>query len=170
MACAVSTLTATPRDVTCGEIGAVAKMAAANSRPMIDPALIAFLLMFSPYKDGRCLIKNSNPRASDTSIHPESEIESTLTWHYESRRVERSNQDQDTTKPKPNCASPFKRRTQVAAQLLRRRGAAWSNAPRLGPRQGCQRCAQSRTVDRPGRQDFMRGRLFVSRCMSETRP
>lgn len=40
---------------------------------MIDPALIAFLLMFSPYKDGRCLIKNSNPRASDTSIHPESE-------------------------------------------------------------------------------------------------
>jgi len=35
--------------------------------------------------------------------------------------------------------------------------------PALGPRQGCQRWAQSRTVDRPGRQDFMRGRLFVSR-------
>src|SRR6476469_882893 len=47
MACAVSTLTATPRDVNCGEMGAVAKMAAANSKPIIDPVLIAFLLMFT---------------------------------------------------------------------------------------------------------------------------
>ena len=41
----VSIFTATPRDVTSGEIGTVAKIVAANSRPMIDPVLIAFLLM-----------------------------------------------------------------------------------------------------------------------------
>ena len=40
MACAVSTFTATPRDVTSGEIGTVATIVAANSRPMIDPDFI----------------------------------------------------------------------------------------------------------------------------------
>ena len=45
MACAVSTLTATPRDDTCAEIGAVEKVAAANSRPMSDPVLIASLCL-----------------------------------------------------------------------------------------------------------------------------
>jgi hypothetical protein len=59
----------------------------------------------------------------------------------------------------------------VGGLFLRRRGAAWSNAPRpwaapglpaLGP-------VQSRTVDRPGRQDFIRGRLFVSRVQAALR-
>ena len=33
-----------PRDVTCGEIGIVAKIAAANSRPMTDQAFMTDLL------------------------------------------------------------------------------------------------------------------------------
>jgi hypothetical protein len=33
------------RAVTCGEIGAVAKIAAANSRPMIDPAFMTVFLL-----------------------------------------------------------------------------------------------------------------------------
>ena len=61
MACAVSTLMAMPRDVTCGEIGAVANMAAANSRLTIDPVFIAFLLMCSTGKDGCCRMWISNP-------------------------------------------------------------------------------------------------------------
>ena len=61
MACAVSTLMAMPRDVTCGEIGAVAKMAAANNRPMIDPAFIAFLLVFSPEEERTALLNLSAP-------------------------------------------------------------------------------------------------------------
>ena len=40
-----------PRDVTCGEIGIVAKIAAANSRPTTDQVFIVFLLVFNAPKD-----------------------------------------------------------------------------------------------------------------------
>jgi len=42
MAFAPSTLSSRPRGVTCAEIGIVAKIAAANSRPMTDQAFIVF--------------------------------------------------------------------------------------------------------------------------------
>jgi hypothetical protein len=44
MAFAPSTLSSTPRGVTCAEIGIVAKIAAANSRPITDQAFMTDFL------------------------------------------------------------------------------------------------------------------------------
>jgi hypothetical protein len=44
MAFAPSTLSSRPRGVTCAEIGIVAKIAAANSRPMTDQAFMTDFL------------------------------------------------------------------------------------------------------------------------------
>jgi hypothetical protein len=44
MAFAPSTLSSTPRGVTCAEIGIVAKIAAANSRPVTDQAFMTDFL------------------------------------------------------------------------------------------------------------------------------
>ena len=46
---------------------------------MIDPAFIAFLLVFSPDKNDHCPMKNSNPRQSDRSNTLGVEIKSTPT-------------------------------------------------------------------------------------------
>jgi hypothetical protein len=70
MAFAPSTLSSTPRGVTCAEIGIVAKIAAANSRPMTDQAFIVFLLVFNATKDDHSpTIRTAIPGKSGTSIH-----------------------------------------------------------------------------------------------------
>jgi hypothetical protein len=62
---APSTLSSRPRGVTCAEIGIVAKIAAANSRPMTDHVFIVFLLVFNAIKEDHCPTKNSNPRQQE---------------------------------------------------------------------------------------------------------
>jgi hypothetical protein len=80
-------LTATPREVTCGEIGTVAKIIAANSRPMTDHVFIVFLLVFNATKKDHAQLRTAIPGKS----------KHTSGAAYENRRVERGNQDQGTT-------------------------------------------------------------------------
>jgi hypothetical protein len=65
MACAVSIFTATPRAVTCREIGTVAKIAAANSRPMIDPAFMTVFLLGGALMASSRLYKIAHPGHDD---------------------------------------------------------------------------------------------------------
>jgi len=79
MAFAPSTLSSTPRGVTCAEIGIVAKIAAANSRPMTDQAFIVFLLVFNAIKEDHCPTRTAIPDSK--SIHQDG-TESTPTWRF----------------------------------------------------------------------------------------
>ena len=77
------------------EIGTVAKIVAASSRPMTDHVFIVFLLVFNATKDDHSPTKNSNPRQERHKHNIRTELKSTPTWRLpENRRVERGNQDQ----------------------------------------------------------------------------